>query len=266
MYQFLRRQELCFPEKKPSGAELERQAAFSSTHWLETVVTAPVCVWRWVLCFRGSLMQPHRLWAAPHLVQWHGEDVRPGGQSPGLGASACGAGRLLSRCPLPHWVATLSTAVLCMDTRPGPSCSANQQRASALGAREQRTHLSLWGQCFKINALGPWPALRRPQRHFPFRSASECAASCSHLKAEHSWGNSSERVAVLVQATQLKPVGAGTRTRVSWQMHCDDFLYTFVLSQLAFDVMLMMMLMKVTYRSLIEFLSYQRPCTHICLS
>lgn len=57
MDQFLRHQELCFPEKKPLGAELERQAAFSGLNWFETEVKATICVWLQVLCFRSSLMQ-----------------------------------------------------------------------------------------------------------------------------------------------------------------------------------------------------------------
>lgn len=83
MDQFLRHQELCFLEKKPLGAELERQAAFSGLNWFETAVKATICVWLQVLCFRSSLMQPNRLWAAPLLLYQYRKDV-----SPGLGALA----------------------------------------------------------------------------------------------------------------------------------------------------------------------------------
>lgn len=94
MDQFLRHQEHCFPEKKPLGAELERQAAFSCLNWFETAVKTTICVWLQVLCFPSRLMQPNRLWAAPLLLYQYRKDV-----SPGLGASALPRGQgLLADC------------------------------------------------------------------------------------------------------------------------------------------------------------------------
>lgn len=186
MYQFLRHQELYFPEKKPSGAELERKAAFSSMNWFETVVK-PLFVFGFGFCpFEGALCSQ----TDSGLLATSFTDMEKmsglAGRALGWGLRLAGAGRLLPRCLLLHWVTMLSTAVLCMDTRPGPSCSANQQHASALGALEQPTRLSL-----RATALRSTPSVlglhcNRGQRHFPFRGASECSSPCSHLKAEHS--------------------------------------------------------------------------------
>lgn len=167
MYQFLRHQELCFPEKKPSGAELERQAAFSSMNWFETVVK-PLFVFGFGFCpFEGALCSQTD--SGLLATSFTDMEMMSGlaGRALGWGLRLAGAGRLLPRCLLLHWVTTLSTAMLCMDTRPGPSCSANQQHASALGALEQPTHLSLWSHCFKINTLGPWSALQQGTKAFP---------------------------------------------------------------------------------------------------
>lgn len=94
---FLRHQELCFPEKKPLGAELERQAAFSRFRAGFKQRSKPLFVSGFRFVLTSRLMQPNRLWAAPpHILYQYRKDVndRAGGLTLPRGQGVAGRLRL----------------------------------------------------------------------------------------------------------------------------------------------------------------------------
>lgn len=91
------------PEENPSGAELERQGAFSGSDWLGTAVRAAVCVWLWVSCLSRSMVPPNRLLAASVMVHQHAKDVGLSVRLAGLEAwlDIWGAWQATAGCALP---------------------------------------------------------------------------------------------------------------------------------------------------------------------